>query len=347
MVVMAIIAVLAALLVPLIQHVQAKAMASKCKSKARAIGNCVFTYSARWSGYTSADASFYVKELYELPRSTDPGYDSGTAAAVQEFKCPLDAVPCLNGHGYPSSYALTRAYVGYSLAYVKTMPAETVLLVEIGKTDRGKRHPGDGRDDLQKHYLFADGRIELGWNRPPLLGLRGRWWNEISAGNWGKVRSDTYEAPPDYELEWVGSLRETRFIFLPQTGKPGNWGVGRGNAVDGILLRMDGHLKFPRPGNWHILALFDQRVLVWIDANRDGEMAGNEVGQSTQVGAYVNLLTVPSVDPNLLYECVFMYHESTRANYMNFYWSQDDNVLTDPEHAPKELIPGTALRHIP
>jgi prepilin-type N-terminal cleavage/methylation domain-containing protein len=350
LVVITIIAVIAVLLVPLLQYAQVRAMAHQCASRATAIGKCVFTYAARWNLWTCPDASFYVKEIGNYRLSTEPGYDAAVAKTVTDYRCPVDKNAIdesLNGHGYPTSYAITNTYVGNHIGRIRTASSDTLLLLEVGKADKGKRHPKDRAGAIEKHYVFGDGRVELGWNRGPLSGLYGRWWNDTTTNLWTSVRSDTPTTNPDYENVWSGGLTESNFGFLPRTGKTGNWGRDRGNPVDGILMRLDGYLQFPIQGQWHILSFFDDRVLFWIDVNRNGQMDGAEAVENNQVGTVRFLMTVNGMSPTLTYKCAVMYHESTGNNYFNFYWSQNPTAVTDPPNAPREVIPGTALFFIP
>jgi len=170
------------------------------------------------------------------------------------------------------------------------------------------------------------------------------------------VQQDNHLVPPDHEDVWGGAgLQESNFGFLPRlpddpvTGIPKEvtWGRERGSAVEGILGRMDGYMQFPTPGNRHILSFSDDRVYIWVDWNRNEKVDGGETGQTSSAGQFQYLMTVRQPNPSLFYKCTIMYHESTGNNFINMYWSRDPSAVSDPQNAPKELIPDTALRHIP
>lgn len=358
MIVVAILAMVAVLLLPLIQKAQVGALANECRGKAIAIGKCVFTYTAGWNGWTCPDGSFYVKELGHYPLSYESGYDAAVARTARDYLCPVDENTIddtLNGHGYPTSYTITNTYVGVHLGRIRTSSSDTLLLIEIGKTDRGRRHPKDRADDLQKHYVFGDGRGVLGWDRGPLPGLACRWWADRTTGAWALVKQDNYLATPDHEDVWTAGLQESNFGFLPRlspdpvtgTIKETTWGRERGQAVEGMLVRMDGYIQFPTQGDRHIISFCDDRAYVWIDLNRNEEVDGNETGETTANGQFQFLMTARQVNPSLFYQCTIMYHESTGNNYLNLFWSTDPLATTDPQNAPRELIPGSALSHIP
>jgi len=367
MIVVAILAMVAVLLLPLIQKAQVGALANECRGKAIAIGKCVFTYAAGWTGWTCPDGSFYVKELGHYKFSSEEGYygeKAGTWASdtasrsyqhalqVRDFRCPVDendVEKARNAHGYPTSYTITNSYVGVHLGRIRTSSSDTLLLIETGKADRGRRHPKDRADDLQKHYVFGDGRGVLGWDRGTLPGLACRWWADRTTGAWAVVKQDNYLVDPDHEDVWTAGLQESNFGFLPRLLAPGEatWGRERGQAVEGVLVRMDGYIQFPTQGDRHIISFCDDRAYVWIDLNRNEEVDGNETGETTANGQFQFLMTARQVNPSLFYQCTIMYHESTGNNYLNLFWSTDPLATTDPQNAPRELIPGSALSHIP
>lgn len=338
LVVISIIITLAAILVPLLFYGQSKAQAARCGSYARAIGVAVTSYAPNWKGWTNPDGSYYVKEFgYKL--SNDPGYVAAEAQKVRQFKCPLDTKPFTNGHGYPCSYSVSSAYVGTNLMTNLTDSAISILVMEVGK-----RHQADGKG-MEKHYVFGDTHVELGWKRGFIPGLYGRWWNE-SSGNWGAVQAETYNKLPDYETVWTKDLTESSFGFLPQTGKPGNWGKQSGTGVDNILVRFDGYIEFPAGGDWHVVSSSDEWVYIWIDGNGDASASGAETAQYLGPGT-VFLKSFMGVNMLQKYKFVFMYLEGGSSNYFNLYWSQDVAVVSNPNSGNKTLIPSSALSHIP
>ena len=340
MVVVTIIAILAGMIVPMIQRAQAKAMANKCRAICKAIANSVYSYATRWEFNTSPDPGFYAKDFgYRL--SYEDGYDEDVAATVEAFKCPVDQNPLTSTHGYPTSYSLTSAFIDSNIGSIRGDTSDALMIVETGK-----RHPGSGKGTKERHYTFGDGHVELGWNRGPLSGLVGTWYNEGS-GNWGSIRDGSYATAADYESVWSRDLEELRFTFLPNTGKSGNWGTGQGTAIDNIVMRLEGLIRFPQSGNWYFITYCDDAGLVGVDLDRDGGLSGGEIVETAGAGQWRISLTAPSMNRDLYYRCLFMFREGSGNNYFRFYWTQDVTALTDPQNAPKVLVPGDALFHIP
>ena len=338
MVVVTIIAILAGMIVPMIQRAQAKAMANKCRAICKAIANSVYSYATRWDFNTSPDPGFYVKDFgYKL--SSDHGYEAEVAATVEQFRCPVDDAPLTSTHGYPTSYSLTSAFIDNNIGSIRGDTSDALMIVETGK-----RHPGSGKGTKERHYTFGDGHVELGWNRGPLSGLVGHWWNEGSA-NWATIRDGSYGGTPDFEGLWSRDLEELRFTFLPNTGKSGNWGTGQGNAIDNIVMRLEGLIRFPESRTYYFVTHCDDAVLMGIDLNRDNELSGAEIVEVASGWRFAYLAA--NVDQKIYYKCIFMFREGSGSNYFRFFWGTDPSAQTDPTNCPKVLVPGAALFHIP
>jgi len=338
MVVVTIIAILAVLIVPMINKAQQNAMTTKCKGLCKAIAKSVYSYATGWEFNTSPDPGFFVKDFgYKL--SYENGYDADFAAAADHFKCPVDDSPIMSTHGYPTSYSLTSAFIDSNIGSIRGDTTSALLLVETGK-----RHPAAGKGAKDRHYTFGDGHVELGWNRGPLSGLVGNWWNEGSS-NWGTIRDDTYSTPSDFEGVWSRDLEELSFAFLPNTGKSGNWGTAQGSGVDNIVMRLEGLIRFPESGTWYFVTYCDDACLVGVDLNKDKSLSGGEIVETA--GGFRISLVATNVDRQVFYKCMFMFREGSGANYFRFFWTQDASALSDPTNVPKKLVPGAALFHIP
>ena len=358
LVVISIIIILAALLVPLLQWAQAQALTQTCASKARAIATAVQAYSASWKGFTNPDASAYVKD-FGFRLSTETGYKGETAGwydpnadkpgptqayarSVTDFTCPMAKKTKYNSHGYPSSYIVNAAYSGGNIAAIDTDPADTLVVSEDQK-----RHPGDGLEkELQKHYVFGDLHISLGWKKGYISGLTSRWWNSNSS-MWNQVQQ---EHPglrePDYESIWGKTMTENVFGFLPNMGRDG-WGTQTYNGVNNILVRMDGYLTFPDQGTWLITSRCDDWSMVWVDMNENGKTDGGEIGEYRGCCRDTHLKTYKGITQGKRYKCMFMYMEGGGGNYFNFFFSPDIALEDDPSLANKFLIPSSSLWHLP
>ncbi|MDA0838614.1 MAG: type II secretion system protein [Planctomycetota bacterium] len=351
LVVVTIIAVLAGLLLPMLQRVQNEALKRKCMNiMAKTIHSAVMTYAATWAGTTSSDPSYYVKEhgyklrseFVDANGNPDPtGPNAAFASQVKDFICPQDQGPKLNNNGYPASYDVQGAYLGVHLGALRADASDLVMVIE-----NAKRHVDKGtNEEFKKYYCFGDGHVELGWGRSPLSGVTSKWYNTQSGADWTAVINDQDPSVPvGYETIWARSLSETNFTFLPPT--PNGWGAS-GNAVDQITAVFTGLIQFPGGGDWHVLEFCDDWAYFAVDLNQDDVFSGGEAGQNVVCCQQNYLASYVGVNPTTPYKFKAMYREGFGGNYMHFYWTQNTAAPTTPAAVDRILIGGESLFHIP
>ena len=275
MVVVTIIAVLAALIVPALQKAQAKAMAMKCISQARAIASGVRGYASNWGGWTNPDPQHYVSYSgYRLRTETgyinnEPGFvnagnpgwagdsTSQSYQAAQRFStfvCPVHEEPSNTRHGVRTSYQVSSFFAGQNIANITDLPANQILAVrEIGE----KRHPRD--NVLESTYVFADLSATLGYNGPLFPGYRLNVYNSSDfTGTAAKAESGLdlgeYEEIRTGELyfpwNWFKVLVGQGVADWDAAIGDENWQTWHVCGLKNVVTRSDGLLQFPHPGYW-------------------------------------------------------------------------------------------------
>lgn len=262
MVVTAIIAILAAILVPAIQRAQTRALAINCLAKGKAIASAMRTYASSWDGWTSPDAEHFVKEMgYRLRTDigyfgeqgyvspTNPGWSTnqssasyGYARKVKDFGCPSEANPPSTIHVIRSSYRVVGAMAGGNLMGLPGSADETLVVVE-----NNKRHPTEG-ERLEKFYIFADLHAQLGFSRVRVwkarLQFRPSW-----QGGFG-------------EIEVIDQTNTNVALNKPVSATCGQWDTNwaPAHATDGKTYgqsppgshNQNGHPNIPKGCQWDI-----------------------------------------------------------------------------------------------
>jgi len=279
MVVVTIIAILAALIVPALNTGANRAAGIRCLARARTIAVALRTYAASWKGWTSPDPEHYVKQ-FDHKLSSEEGYygePAGTwstdtssrsyqrAQEVRDFVCSSDPSPPRTRHVVPSSYAVSSFFAGTSIMTIDLEANRVLAVREVGR----KRHPvSEGK--LERAYVFADLSATLGYDGPVFPGATLRFWNRNSEAGIYNVAEDALPTA-DYESIHAGSTSLNHYwAYMLQgrldatKGYPNDWNNTnvRNNrwydyeiyGMRNVVARMDGFLKFPRDGNWEILA---------------------------------------------------------------------------------------------
>ncbi|MDP6111829.1 MAG: prepilin-type N-terminal cleavage/methylation domain-containing protein [Planctomycetota bacterium] len=341
LVVVTIIAILATLILPMIQRAQYEALKRKCMNiMGKTIHSAVMTYAATWAGTTSSDPGYYVKE-HGYALSTEPNYDATQALQVDAFKCPMVTAAPPNNHGYPSSYLVQGAYLGIHVGSLKADATDLVMIIEDEKRHIDKKE----EDGFKKFYCFGDGHVELGWSRSPMHGVVSKWYNTQSGADWTALKNDQDPSVSvGYETVWARALAESGFGFLPPTAN--GWGAS-GSAVDQITAVFTGLIQFPGGGTWYALERNDDWAYIAIDINEDDTFAGAEIGESRSCCRQHYLASYVNINPTIHYKFKAMFREGFGGNYMNFYWTQNTAAPSEPAAVDRVLIGGESLFHIP
>lgn len=275
MVVVAIIAVLAALIVPALQKAQTAAAARSCMSKVRGIPATLRAYAASWDGWTHPDPIYYLKlSGFKLSQDVPPADLANvfaTQAQSKNWACPLDSSPSQKSNGVKSSYIVTGTFAGNNIMAL-TEEANRILAA----VESGSRHPlpNSLTNDLDAHYAFADGTATLGIppGLPGIPGVNVRLFNQATASG---VDGKESELPsPVFQTILSGGVtdwNENTFFAMAKNasgGKIAAWdkynsamtdsrraGSTYGsseNTPTGLVVRLDGVIKFPSPGDWFI-----------------------------------------------------------------------------------------------
>ena len=282
MVVVTIIAILAALIVPAVQRITARAMALKCLATAKSIATSVRTYASSWDGWTNPDPEYYVKLMdfrIDIPSSAGTGYETfgylnnegagwATDTSSQSYQyaqtlngliCPVDDSPQTTKHAIRSSYAVTSFFTGSSLM-TETLAANEMLAVN----EVGKRHPSEDDGEIDGHYVYADLHATLGYQGPALRGSKMRVWHRNTDSGIRGVAESALPAPEYEELfaskwslpmDWswgrveglLGTTGTNDWYPAPRGGGPSN---GRRQYPRFVTMRLDGILHLPDSGTY-------------------------------------------------------------------------------------------------
>lgn len=152
----------------------------QCQGRARAIATAVLSYAQLHDGWTPTDPNYYIKFFgYRLnsepghydwnppryvPGALNPGKSQKYAAAVKDFRCPLDPNPPINNHGIPSSYQVSSVFQGENVYLLDREAKSFPVVFEIGK-----RHPvPEKKEKLEGHCVYADLHVSVGPESRPL-----------------------------------------------------------------------------------------------------------------------------------------------------------------------------------
>ena len=386
MVVVTIIAILAALIVPALNSVVARTAGIRCLSQARSIAASLRTYAANWKGWTNPDADYFVKEFgHKL--SSEEGYygePAGTWSAdtssrsyqraleTREFVCSVDPSPPRTRHVVPSSYAVTTFFAGMNVMTLDLEANRVLAVREVG----GKRHPVPG-DRMERSYVFADLSATLGYDGPVFPGATLRCWNRSSEAGIFNVAEDALPAA-DYESIHAGSTSLDHYWAYMLQGRldvtrsyPNDW--NNANIRDNrwydyeiygllnVVARMDGFLKFPRDGNWEILArgyypLYRVSFGVSTESGSPTDVAdASSFTWSTKSASQWNDTTwrrIPLTDHEGYRRFQYVYRSyPDRQSYWHVSWRcQDaDTGQWDPDYGGSsgQTIPASALFRLP
>jgi type II secretory pathway pseudopilin PulG len=299
MVVVTIIAILAALIVPALQRAQARAMASNCMGKAKAIAGSISTYASSWDGWTNPDSEYYVALMgykIDIPGSVGtgwatPGYfgeppgwaSSSTTASykyaqseVKTFRCPIDDAPTTTKHAVKSSYKIGSTFAGKNIMNLTSDSDQTLILSEVGR-----RHPV-GTSGTEGHFVYADLHSTLGYTGPAIQGAWVRMWEPWTTNYLTQAATKTGAPTPRYEeLYYAGNWdMEGPWILSCAWGKLGTasnnwwwqsggtwWSGTRPRHPEQITIRMDGLFQPPATGRWQFEAFGTDRVFYFAVGN--------------------------------------------------------------------------------
>ncbi|MBI2193694.1 MAG: type II secretion system protein [Planctomycetes bacterium] len=231
LIVVVIMAILASLIVPMLNKTRSLAKATSCLSRVKAIASAIRSYSAGWNGYTPPDAESFMTQnlgykLYfeqgyygEAPGTwytLNPSTPSESQKYVEKAKdlwCPADFEPRINKHGLPISYSIASAFSGANLSEDTMGDARTVAVAELVR-----RHPGPGDQEVG-HYVYGDLHATLGPEEkaatgfPFAHGLRFRVWHTNSFSGIQGVKESALPKDPAanpplaYDSIWNSALR--------------------------------------------------------------------------------------------------------------------------------------------
>jgi type II secretory pathway pseudopilin PulG len=341
-----IIALLAALIVPGIQYAQRVSVARKCMNTARQIAGVVHVYASGNKGWTPFESEYYVK-LLDFKLNSENGYFPGDgpgwadtttqsrthAQTLDDLWCPVDKGPPPTRHAIRSSYQVTL--IGQNLLQLDS-PSQVLLLREVGK-----RHLEGG--ELAYHLVFADLHPQLGSKGKFVSGLDARWW-QGDVSQWPNVCNNTCTRAPDFVSVWSQPLAESEFSFLPSIGA---WASSVPDAPNNVLMRMDGYIEFPKPGQWFIISYTNDEVFFWLDLNGNGQTDTPEQASVPFGSNFRRVLELTGIEAGKKYRCAVGYREATGPQRLNVYWSQDPIAASNVGRAQRSLIPPSALFFLP
>jgi len=289
MVVVAIIAVLAALIVPALQKAQTAAAGRSCMAKVRGIPASIRAYATSWDGWTNPDPIYYLKlsgfELSQdvlvagrVPGSALTSGETNDIANVyskqaqsKNWACPVDSSPSQKSNGVKSSYVVTGTFAGNNIMAL-TEDANRILAA----VESGTRHPipNSVTSELDGHYAFADGSATLGIppSLPGIPGVNIRLFNQGSAS--GVDGTESSLPSPVFQSILSGgdtNWNENTFFAMAANasgGKIPEWDKYNSSQTDSrragstygssentptnLVVRLDGVIKFPAEGDWFI-----------------------------------------------------------------------------------------------
>ena len=264
MVVVAIIAVLAALIVPALQKAQTAAAGRACMAKIRGFPATLRAYSTSWEGWTHADKDYYIK-LAGFQLSWETGFNAGIKSRQTQDKtliCPVDGNAGATDHGVRTSYRITGDFVGANLMAMTGDASKILCGIE-----KGKRHPIPGTltVTLEGHYSYADGTATLGYPGPALPGMNVRVYNSSSDSAFSVPEADLPDPLGDTTISgggyfqtmaqwtaWGDSLQDDVADWSWDPAKPSTnrTDLRHTNTLKNFMYRFDGILKFPSAGDW-------------------------------------------------------------------------------------------------
>jgi hypothetical protein len=320
---------------------------------ARQIAGAVQVYASANKGWTPFDSDYYVK-LLGFKLNSENGYFPGDgpgwasaatrsrthAQSLDDLWCPVDNNPPATRHAIRSSYQVTLA--GQNLLQLDNA-SQVLLLREIGRlpTDL-KRHVESGQ--RSHHLVFADLHAQLGSKGKFVSGLDARWWQSGNAADWNTLRNNTISLIPDFLSVWCQPLTESEFNFLPSFG---TWASSVADAPNNVLMRADGYLEFPQPGQWFIVSYTNEEVFFWLDVNGDNVMDAAEQASVIFGSNYRRVLDLTGIQAGTKYRCAVGFREATGPQRLNVFWSQDPTTTSNVGRAQKSLIPASALFFVP
>jgi hypothetical protein len=163
LVIIFVLGTLYALTTPSLSRAQPASSSRVCMSKIRSLPAMIRAYAASWNGWTPPDPDYYFK-LRGYAFKGEDGYQQDRAPQVKDFVCPVDDMPGLTRHGYPSSYFLMPVSVGQNLMQL-TGPGNQIVAAK----ERRRVHPAPGpKNAYLAHYVYMDGSATLGGPVPDL-----------------------------------------------------------------------------------------------------------------------------------------------------------------------------------
>lgn len=287
MVVVAIIAVLAALIVPGLQKAQTAAMGRACMSKIKVIPVSLRAYSASWDGWTNPVQDYYLHVAgFQLESDPDPANSAqkmnqradwpttvATQALSKDWICPVDSLPTSTLSGVRTSYKVAGDFLGKNLMALEGAANRILAAKELGT-----RHPTtvNAQTVFNKHYSFADGSVSLGATGLELPGVTIRYFN-VGTTATIQVAEGSLPTPVIEDNLSSGVLGfNFREFFIKASAKVAtipDWKFDQANGYDqafgnqnrgprgdghysnakcpvNLVVRVDGVMKFPASGKW-------------------------------------------------------------------------------------------------
>lgn len=324
----AVIAAVMALAVPIYRAWLAKSQLATCMSRAQSIARGIRNYGSEWNGWFNPDRDYYVKMAgYRL--STEQGYDASDAERVEDFCCPADPSPRRNRHGYRSSYRPNTVFSGSSL--VSTMPPVVY--------ETRRNHTEGNR--LKGVYVLADMRVQLGYDGPPIPGLKLEMWrsaDEIYQG----ARDEYPEVEPAYESDWWMPVEDAQLAANYDSVHDAVAGRTEGREEsydrDQVTIRFHGLIVFPEEGNWGLRVISIRQAHLWFDSDRNDRLGETEVlehpgGSSGKMDTH----RCGVLEAKKPYRFRFVFFRERGDEAAELRWVTPDGK--------EEPIPGTALFH--